>query len=267
MKSKRGREEPCFVCSHYHDYEGGVPCSVCGHVLSPAPAPAPTTPIKEPSLILQDFLYLGGYDASSRCELLKAYGVSHVLNLVPGLQPLFKNTFTYHTVAGNPPCLRECFEFLDACAAGGQRVLVYCMTGQSRSPTVVIAYLMKVRGWRLAESYRWVKERREVVKLGEGDFRRLQEAEVELHGACSVQAREMLDGEPGGGPFRLPPGSEAFVQMPAAGDNPFGQPCGEGGEGPAFGSEMGNGEWGRAGGGQFVFRGQGGTVEEQAMES
>lgn len=37
-----------------------------------------------------------------------------------------------------------------------------------RSPTVVIAYLMKLRGWRLAESYKWVKDKRPQIKISEG---------------------------------------------------------------------------------------------------
>ncbi|XP_028111004.1 dual specificity protein phosphatase 2-like [Camellia sinensis] len=39
-------------------------------------------------------------------------------------------------------------------------VLVHCMSGKSRSPAIVIAYLMKSKGWRLAQGYQWVKERR-----------------------------------------------------------------------------------------------------------
>lgn len=37
-----------------------------------------------------------------------------------------------------------------------------------RSPAIVIAYLMKCKGWRLAQSYQWVKERRPSVELTEG---------------------------------------------------------------------------------------------------
>ena len=37
-----------------------------------------------------------------------------------------------------------------------------------RSPTVVIGYLMKLRDWRLAESYKWVKDKRPNIKISEG---------------------------------------------------------------------------------------------------
>lgn len=37
-----------------------------------------------------------------------------------------------------------------------------------RAPAVVISYLMKKRGWRLAESYRWVKDKRPSIKIQAG---------------------------------------------------------------------------------------------------
>ena len=37
-----------------------------------------------------------------------------------------------------------------------------------RSPSIVIAYLMKKRGWRLAECYKWVKDKREKVDIKPG---------------------------------------------------------------------------------------------------
>jgi dual specificity MAP kinase phosphatase len=35
---------------------------------------------------------------------------------------------------------------------------------------VIIAYLMKLRGWRLAESYKWVKDKRPNIKISEGEL-------------------------------------------------------------------------------------------------
>lgn len=42
------------------------------------------------------------------------------------------------------------------------------MMPRCRSPTVVISYLMRHRGWRLAESYKWVKEKRDTIKINPG---------------------------------------------------------------------------------------------------
>lgn len=196
MRTKRDREEPCYVCNHYHDYEGGEPCGVCGHVKSSSSQDA-RSPDQEPTLVLNDFLYLGSYDASFCCELLKAFGVTHVLNCVPSLEVLFRTSFTYHSVSSVPPPLDECIAFLDRCQQHRQRVLVYCMTGVSRSPTVVVAYLMKRKHWRLVESYKWVKQRRPKVQLVQADFEQLRELEAECFGEASVADLSHLEASVG----------------------------------------------------------------------
>ena len=57
-----------------------MPCNVCGHRLQPA-ADKGQQPSAYPSEILPGFLYLGNYDNASRCELLKALDITHILNV------------------------------------------------------------------------------------------------------------------------------------------------------------------------------------------
>ena len=109
MKSKRDREEPCYICSHYHDFDAGEACSTCGHVMTHQEKQHCETVL--PTCILPGFLYLGSYDTASRSEMLKA---------VPQCAELYKNTFHYHTTATKPPDFQECFDFiggLGTCAA------------------------------------------------------------------------------------------------------------------------------------------------------
>ncbi|KAG2442362.1 hypothetical protein HXX76_002448 [Chlamydomonas incerta] len=163
-----------------------------------------------PTAVIPGSLYLGSYDTASRSELLRAMGITHILNTWPSNPALFKNSFTYHTVTSTPVDFQECHDFLDMVLNKEQKVLVYCMTGVSRSPSVVIAYLMKKRGWRLAESYKWVKDKRQTINIKEEDVKRLQEYEVQLHGSCSApMGLAILNNGP------------AFGQQPQAG--PAGQ--------------------------------------------
>lgn len=37
-----------------------------------------------------------------------------------------------------------------------------------RGPSIVIGYLMKLRNWRLAEAYKWVKDKRPSVNISQG---------------------------------------------------------------------------------------------------
>jgi hypothetical protein len=56
-----------------------------------------------------------------------------------------------------PECVRE----LDRLLSAGHTAYVHCTAGASRSPTVVIAYLHRQRGWPLARAIAYLKERRE----------------------------------------------------------------------------------------------------------
>eukprot|EP00262_Sarcandra_glabra_P007378 TRINITY_DN20123_c0_g1_i1.p1 TRINITY_DN20123_c0_g1~~TRINITY_DN20123_c0_g1_i1.p1 ORF type:complete len:263 (+),score=41.01 TRINITY_DN20123_c0_g1_i1:158-946(+) len=181
---KRERENPCAVCGHYHKYEEGEVCGICGHRIPAMFEKSSSQNSAFPSEILPDFLYLGSYDNASRAELLKTQGISRVLNTVPACQNLYKNSFTYHCLPDdkNLP-FDDAIQFLDQCEKDKARVLVHCMSGKSRSPAIVIAYLMRCKGWRLAQSYQWVKERRQSVDLSSAVYQQLQEYELKIFGS------------------------------------------------------------------------------------
>lgn len=180
---KRERENPCGICGHYHKYEEGEPCGVCGHrpPVVGSVAGAPKQESAFPSEILKDFLFLGSYDNASRSELLKTIGVSHILNTVPLCQNLYRNSFTYHCLQDDKTLqFDDAIQFLEQCERDKARVLVHCMSGKSRSAAFVIAFLMKSRGWRLAQCFHWVKERRPQVQLADAAQQQLMEYEQKL---------------------------------------------------------------------------------------
>ncbi|KAG7578743.1 Protein-tyrosine phosphatase-like [Arabidopsis thaliana x Arabidopsis arenosa] len=194
---KRERENPCSICGHYHKYEEGEVCGICGHCM---PVSSDTVAAQQvhvsafPSEILPEFLYLGSYDNASRSELLKTQGISRVLNTVPMCQNLYRNSFTYHGL-DNEKVLQfdDAIKFLDQCEKDKARVLVHCMSGKSRSPAVVIAYLMKRKGWRLAESHQWVKQRRPSTDISPEFYQQLQEFEQSIFGSGMMSAMNIND--------------------------------------------------------------------------
>ncbi|XP_019433918.1 PREDICTED: protein-tyrosine-phosphatase IBR5-like [Lupinus angustifolius] len=208
---KRERENPCAVCGHYHKYEEGEVCSICGHRLTVGEK----TPVQIsafPSVILPEFLYLGSYDNASRSELLKTQGITRILNTVPSCQNLYKNSFTYHCLPDDKTLpFDEGIQFLEQCEKDKARVLVHCMSGKNRSPAIVIAYLMKSRGWRLAQSYQWVKERRPSVELTEGSYQQLRELEHKIF-VSNVGGSSVLPG--------FPPASSISFGFPKIHDSP-----------------------------------------------
>ncbi|XP_019457031.1 PREDICTED: protein-tyrosine-phosphatase IBR5-like isoform X1 [Lupinus angustifolius] len=211
---KRERENPCAVCGHYHKYEEGEVCSICGHRLTVGEKTSVQVSAF-PSVILPEFLYLGSYDNASRSELLKTQGITRILNVratVPSCQNLYKNSFTYHCLPDDKTLpFDEGIRFLEQCEKDKARVLVHCMSGKNRSPAIVIAYLMKSKGWRLAQCYQWVKERRPSVELTEGVYQQLQELEHKIFGSNNGGS-SMLPG--------FPPASSISFGFPKINDSP-----------------------------------------------
>uniref|UniRef100_A0A7N0SXC6 Uncharacterized protein n=1 Tax=Kalanchoe fedtschenkoi TaxID=63787 RepID=A0A7N0SXC6_KALFE len=179
---KRERENPCGVCGHYHKYEEGEVCGICGHRAPQAEKPSVHLSAF-PSEILPEFLYLGSYDNASRSELLKTQGISCILNTVPACQNLYKNSFLYHCLQEDSTLqFDDAIQFIEQCEREKARILVHCMSGRSRSPAYVVAYLMKSKGWRLQQSYQLVKDRRPTVEITQGMLQQLQEFEQKIFG-------------------------------------------------------------------------------------
>eukprot|EP00249_Psilotum_nudum_P011828 c23407_g1_i1 orf=164-970(+) len=185
---KRERENACFICGHYHKFEDGEVCGVCGHRLQDAAEKGPQQSAFSTE-ILPSFLYLGSYDNASRAELLKAQGITRILNTVPTCQNLYKNSFSYYSVKEDKTLpFDECVEYIEQSRQDEARVLVHCMSGQSRSPAIVIAYLMRHKGWMLPQSYQWVKDRRPSINLSAAVAQQLQNYEMVVFGPNASHA-------------------------------------------------------------------------------
>lgn len=65
----------------------------------------------------------------------------------------------------------------------GKNVLVHCAAGVSRSASLVIAYMMKVKGMSFTESHNYVKSKRGVIQPNEGFIEQLKKYEQILKGS------------------------------------------------------------------------------------
>jgi len=72
-----------------------------------------------------------------------------------------------------------CFEFIDQGRESGG-VLVHCQKGQSRSATVVVAYIMKTQKESLEKALQFVKERRKCIDPNPGFLTQLEAFEFSL---------------------------------------------------------------------------------------
>lgn len=59
-------------------------------------------------------------------------------------------------------------------------MVVHCQAGVSRSATIVIAYLMKTKGWPYLEARNYLRSKRPIIEPNDGFVEQLQSFELEL---------------------------------------------------------------------------------------
>jgi hypothetical protein len=114
------------------------------------------TPIKrqgprKPSVIIDCFLYHGDLGHARNMNLLNELGIQNIINVCDS--PLEKDIVEHFNVLWiniNDELgfdIRQHFErtnsFLHTCKQKGEKVLVHCQMGISRSSSIVLAYLIK----------------------------------------------------------------------------------------------------------------------------
>ena len=120
------------------------------------------------------WLYLGSQEAAGDEDLLRQHKISHILNV--GNISMGREQWTWRLVERSlelqdtpeqriDRAVAEATKFLQECEARGGRVLVHCSAGESRSPTLVIAFLISTRGCTFLEAFSLVKERRPSINL------------------------------------------------------------------------------------------------------
>lgn len=114
-----------------------------------------------------DNVYLGNNRHAMGYERLRSAGVRRILNvrdecLYPPDDFVFEHVPLSDTGASdllheNAEDLETCLSFIADAEKESEPVLVHCSLGVNRSPTVVIAYLMKALGWSLRRAFTHVK--------------------------------------------------------------------------------------------------------------
>jgi predicted protein tyrosine phosphatase len=131
--------------------------------------------LKPPTIILSGFLYLSSVSEAMNPRICGPDGYlkpTHIINATnrQNTSPFRDCGVKYLNVTVNDTLradltapFRDSFEFIEAARRShgrGARVLVHCAMGISRSPSLVIYYLMRARGMTLREAYAHVKRQR-----------------------------------------------------------------------------------------------------------
>ncbi|KAL3321151.1 hypothetical protein Ciccas_000184 [Cichlidogyrus casuarinus] len=133
------------------------------------------------------FLYIGNEHDSLDETLLKSLGITHIINVTRKLQFLDEKQYNClrlpvsdNAEADLKPYFGEAIRFIDEARKAGKNVLVHCKAGISRSPAVVMAYLMMRSSLNLKMVYRLVKSRRRLIAPHLSFIVQLSELEEEM---------------------------------------------------------------------------------------
>ncbi|KAM7535723.1 hypothetical protein Aperf_G00000088869 [Anoplocephala perfoliata] len=157
---------------------------------------------------INDHLYLSSLDALTPARL-EARGVTQVISamvevLPPDLLLLPTATKAAGSASGGQRThVQICVEDLESAdlsvyfdsvadriareARLGGRSLVHCIAGVSRSPSLVLAYLVKYARMSLAEAYDHVRRLRPCIRPNTGFWRQLIAFEISRRGSQSVR--------------------------------------------------------------------------------
>jgi len=130
-----------------------------------------------------DQLYLGNSYNARNYYQLQNNNIGLIVNSSPGVPNYFEDYFEYYNVnvkdisgANILDYLNDTTEAINEFIINNPKknVLVHCFMGSSRSATIIIAYLIKYKKYRLRDALNYLKEKRPVVNLNIDFFSQLQ---------------------------------------------------------------------------------------------
>lgn len=131
-----------------------------------------------------DGLYLSSLHSASDIKLLKHEGITHIIN-ASDVENIAPNDFKYYRVqvediptANIAQYFADTSQFIEDALNDGGKVLVHCMAGVSRSPTIIIAYLVSKRGLTLEQATSLLRSQRSFINPNSGFNLQLQGTKV-----------------------------------------------------------------------------------------
>ncbi|KAF7405620.1 hypothetical protein HZH68_004989 [Vespula germanica] len=127
-------------------------------------------------------LFLSSQDPAVSIEILKEYDIKHILSVGINLNLKFDNIEYYHCELLDLPesdillPIKTCINIIHQ--NRHENILVHCNAGVSRSPTIVISYLMALENLSYDDAYEKVKSKRNCIKPNSGFVQQLKTLNV-----------------------------------------------------------------------------------------
>lgn len=125
-------------------------------------------------------VWVGPWFIANNKEILLKYKINHIVN-ASGLENSFPNDFTYLKIdiEDDPEedisrYFTKTSRFIQNAVLKGGTVLIHCIAGLSRSPTLAVAYLVQKKKYKLTEALLKIAEVRPDVEINSGFLQQLK---------------------------------------------------------------------------------------------
>lgn len=132
-----------------------------------------------------EFLYFGSQDIACDLNILSSLQITDILSVGVAIPTNLNFMYTFIEAYDLPTfnmtnIFDDCFIYIENIRLLNRRVYIHCNAGISRSPSIIIAYVMKYLKLDFKSAYKFVKNTRLTIKPNTGFISQLIDYESKL---------------------------------------------------------------------------------------
>ena len=137
-------------------------------------------------------VYIGNYKFALDAELLIKEGITYILNCGNGLKNFYEseNLFKYLYIPLYDSEAQKLDKYLDTTnkfikegSENGNKILIHCGAGMSRSATICLMYMIIEKKFKFSDAYTLMKQKRKCVMPNPNFRKLLEQKSYEIHKA------------------------------------------------------------------------------------
>jgi len=139
-----------------------------------------------PAEVLPGF-YLGSIGAAFNKKVLEEHKIEHILCCCAGVKEAYPTLFTYKMLKLLDKPTEDITQYFEDSSdhihdilSKGQKVLVHCFAGKSRSTTIMMSYLIKYKNMTVDEALALIRTKRPVAAPNMGFLKQLRDYEKKV---------------------------------------------------------------------------------------
>ncbi|CAM2713566.1 unnamed protein product [Rotaria socialis] len=117
-----------------------------------------------------DGLFIGSEANAKNLEELSSTQIRHIVNVTSHVPAYHPDQFNYYHISADDTQKQnllnhfdQAYQFIHKAIENNEKVLVHCVAGISRSPAIVISFLMRYAQMNMNDAYEFVKKKRPIV--------------------------------------------------------------------------------------------------------